>query len=82
MIIVCIDNVLPIKESYWMGSGFAPGLLLSLTINKSYEIVDIVPHYSDNRYWVRNDKDRITSFPKTCFITLDEFRNLQIDKII
>lgn len=66
-----------VKDTKYYGAYTAQ--LLPLTIGKSYEKVQ---HNRNYRHWVIDDNGHTTSYPKECFITLDEYRSKQIDKIL
>lgn len=66
MKIVCVDNI---------------GYESELTIGKTYDLIS----YSSRRfspYKVLNDLSQVYSFDKERFITLDEWREIQLDKIL
>lgn len=50
----------------------------TLTPGKSYDVICDYP----TRYFLENDIGNQTSYKKKYFITLDEYRSLQIDKLI
>jgi hypothetical protein len=63
---ICTHNKLP--QYIW----------LPITIGKSYEVVDEL----DNGYFIKNDNGYDDFYPMECFITLEEYRSLQIDNIL
>ena len=63
--IVCIDNI---------------GMETHLTINKLYEIADIL--YDNQTFQVLNDNNAVYGYYKWRFISLAEFRQKRIDEIL
>lgn len=76
MIIICTHNKLP--QYIWQ--------LLPITIGKSYEVMDYLKRvnisFKETRYFIKNDNGYDDFYPKECFITLEEYRSLQIDKVL
>ena len=66
MKIVCVDNI---------------GYESELTIGKTYDLISYSSR-SFSPYKVLNDLGQVYSFDEERFITLDEYREKQIDKIL
>lgn len=94
MKVVCINNTELGKDSY----GNPRHKKLSLTIGQTYEVVpspatppnsdsgpmDLLTLGESNFYMLEKDDDgvEIAIYPAHCFVTIEEYRNQQLDKIL
>jgi hypothetical protein len=72
MIVVCINNE-PTGKRKYHHYDFSD----ELTINKQYEVF----HFVDNSYCILNDLGRMEFYPFYRFVTLEEFRERQLNKL-
>ena len=73
--IVCINT-------FHKGSNY-----YNITIGKKYTYDESVnPNHPMNwvelGYWIKDDNNRDRKVPKECFVTLEEYREMQLNKIL
>lgn len=78
MKVVCINNVELSKDSY----GKPRHKKLPLTIGQMYEVEDGIVLGKENFYTLEKDNNEVIIYPVHHFVTLDVWREMQINKII
>ena len=92
MKVVCINNIELSKDSY----GRPQHKTLPLTIGKVYEVSDTSDKLSPSYIWIDGDDDIVifeitglvanrkgfTIYPKIYFVSLDVWREMQINKLV
>lgn len=53
-----------------------------LTLDKIYRLVEIHGAPSNNSYYVMDDSEEVSPYPKHCFMDISEWRDKQIEKVI
>lgn len=81
MKVVCINNTS--RNTYSKGDKF---LAKELTINKIYDVVFMfngyIPNDINSEYYIKNDIGHHNYYKRYLFLSLDEYRNSKLDKIL
>jgi len=84
MKVVCINNIELSKDSY----GRPQHKTLPLTIGKVYDVSDTSDKLSPSYIWIDGDDGLVanrkgfTIYPKIYFVSLDVWREMQINKLV
>ena len=77
--IICVNRKQYQDDHYWMGS---------LTIGKVYDVSDTSDKLSPSYIWIDGDDGLVanrkgfTIYPKIYFVSLDVWREMQINKLV
>lgn len=78
MKVVCINNIELSKDSY----GKPRHKKLPLTIGQTYEVEDGIVIGKENFYMLEKDNNEVIIYPVHHFVTIDVWREMQLNKII
>jgi hypothetical protein len=55
---------------------------LRLTLGKTYDVINDSSGYNPGGYWIKDDNNDIVWFTKNIFITQEQWREEQLNKIL